>query len=325
MSYLEIYNEKPHRLLAQEKLMMGSPEGERLSFLKAVSQSCREIQIGDLRKVDRITGIRPASFIKHNDRRLVEIGKQKGNLEKTSLQPPRLPSSPRFRCRIKKKHRLTAMAVNTNTTQPALSPCTVPAVLEEELQDRERSVNLQQGEESSPTPVTLQPEHVLAQEDLMVVNETADKSNGVYPGSMDSPLLSSRSSPPRQQHPKSHPYPNGRIRGGSRSGSLASMVASPRPSLSRQPSTATEGMGDGSKAHDYLILAMLSCFCPMWPINIVALAYSVMSRNSLQQGNVDGARRLGRVAKVLSIFSLVGGIIIIITLLVFNWGLILKS
>lgn len=44
------------------------------------------------------------------------------------------------------------------------------------------------------------------------------------------------------------------------------------------------------------------------------------SRNSLQQGNVDGARRLGRNAKILSIVSLVGGIIIIIVTVVINWG-----
>ncbi|XP_064171389.1 proline-rich transmembrane protein 2 [Anguilla rostrata] len=228
------------------------------------------------------------------------------------------------------------MAVNTNTAQPPLSPSAVPAVLEEEL--RAQSASLEPGpapvtlqpvrEEQSPAPGTPSQEHVQAQEDLMImVNEEANKSNGVYPGPADSPPPSSRSSPPRQQQqqPKSYAYPNGRIRGSSRSGSLASMMASPRPSLSRQPSTITEGLGDGSKAHDYLFLAILSCFCPMWPFNIVALAYSVMSRNSLQLGNVDGARRLGRVAKVLSIFSLVGGVIIIITLLVVNWGLILKS
>ncbi|PNI13497.1 PRRT2 isoform 8, partial [Pan troglodytes] len=32
------------------------------------------------------------------------------------------------------------------------------------------------------------------------------------------------------------------------------------------------------------------------------------SRNSLQQGDVDGAQRLGRVAKLLSIVALVGGV-----------------
>uniref|UniRef100_A0A3B4G241 Uncharacterized protein n=1 Tax=Pundamilia nyererei TaxID=303518 RepID=A0A3B4G241_9CICH len=58
----------------------------------------------------------------------------------------------------------------------------------------------------------------------------------------------------------------------------------------------------------------------MWPINIVALTFSVMSRNSLQQGNVDGARRLGRNAMVLSVVSILGGIAIIAAAIVLNWG-----
>uniref|UniRef100_A0A7N6B7V5 Proline-rich transmembrane protein 2 n=1 Tax=Anabas testudineus TaxID=64144 RepID=A0A7N6B7V5_ANATE len=92
-------------------------------------------------------------------------------------------------------------------------------------------------------------------------------------------------------------------------------AGSPRPSLTRQPSAITEAAVDGSKPRDYLILAILSCFCPLWPINIVALTFSVMSRNSLQQGNVDGARRLGRNAMVLSVVSILGGIAIITALI----------
>ncbi|CAF95632.1 unnamed protein product, partial [Tetraodon nigroviridis] len=95
---------------------------------------------------------------------------------------------------------------------------------------------------------------------------------------------------------------------------------SPRPSLSRHPSTTTEAPLDGSKPRDYLILAVLSCFCPLWPINIVALTFSVMSRNSLQQGNVDGARRLGRNAMILSIVSILGGIAAIAATIALNWG-----
>ncbi|KAG9350006.1 hypothetical protein JZ751_026359, partial [Albula glossodonta] len=121
-------------------------------------------------------------------------------------------------------------------------------------------------------------------------------------------------------HGKSNSHShNGRARVGSRSGSLGHVTASPRPSLSRHPSIATSSTGDRSKPRDYLILAILACFCPAWPINIVGFAYSVMSRNSLQQGNVDGARRLGRVAKLLSVVSLVGGVLIIAACII-NWG-----
>uniref|UniRef100_A0A3P8VWB1 Proline-rich transmembrane protein 2 n=1 Tax=Cynoglossus semilaevis TaxID=244447 RepID=A0A3P8VWB1_CYNSE len=105
----------------------------------------------------------------------------------------------------------------------------------------------------------------------------------------------------------------------SRSGSL--VAGSPRPSLSRQHSTVMETVAaDGSKPRDYLLLAILSCFCPLWPINIVALTFSVMSRNSLQQGNVDGARRLGRNAMILSVVSILGGIAIIAAAIALNWG-----
>uniref|UniRef100_A0A3Q2Q2S1 Proline-rich transmembrane protein 2 n=1 Tax=Fundulus heteroclitus TaxID=8078 RepID=A0A3Q2Q2S1_FUNHE len=111
---------------------------------------------------------------------------------------------------------------------------------------------------------------------------------------------------------------NGRPGLGSRSGSLA--AGSPRPSLTRQPSAITEVTANGSKPRDYLMLAILSCFCPLVPVNIVALTFSLMSRNSLQQGNVDGARRLGRNALVLSVVSILGGIAIIAAAIAFNWG-----
>uniref|UniRef100_H0Y1P0 Proline rich transmembrane protein 2 n=1 Tax=Otolemur garnettii TaxID=30611 RepID=H0Y1P0_OTOGA len=100
---------------------------------------------------------------------------------------------------------------------------------------------------------------------------------------------------------------------------------SPRGSLSRHPSSQLAGPGveggeSTQKPRDYIILAILSCFCPMWPVNIVGFAYAVMSRNSLQQGDVDGAQRLGRVAKLLSIVALVGGVLIIIASCVINLG-----
>lgn len=97
--------------------------------------------------------------------------------------------------------------------------------------------------------------------------------NGVCPGPIKrSPTASS---PPRQQHAKpNHAHANGRARLSSRSGSV-SYAGSPRPSLSRQPSAATD-VGDGSKPNDYLIWAILACLCPVWPINIVGLTFSVM-------------------------------------------------
>uniref|UniRef100_A0A670JBC1 Proline rich transmembrane protein 2 n=1 Tax=Podarcis muralis TaxID=64176 RepID=A0A670JBC1_PODMU len=97
--------------------------------------------------------------------------------------------------------------------------------------------------------------------------------------------------------------------------------APPEQDLSRQASATGSAAGEaGEKPRDYIFIAALSCFCPIWPINIVAFVYSVMSRNSFQQGDIDGARRLGRVAKLLSIVALVGGVLIIVASCAINFG-----
>ncbi|MCJ8739228.1 hypothetical protein PDJAM_G00044750 [Pangasius djambal] len=175
--------------------------------------------------------------------------------------------------------------------------------------------------ESTPAPECSVQLNGVAKDHLSIIDEKMETSNGVCPNAVDaSPPTSSRSSPPRHHHAKAgHAHANGHARLGSRSGSM-SHAGSPRPSLSRQPSALTESAEDGTKPNDYLILAILACFCPLWPINIVSLTFSVMSRYSLQQGNIDGARRLGRNAKVLSIIFLVGGVVIITAAIVFNWG-----
>ncbi|XP_050965926.1 transmembrane protein 233-like [Labeo rohita] len=40
---------------------------------------------------------------------------------------------------------------------------------------------------------------------------------------------------------------------------------------------------------NYLLLTILTCFCPAYPVNILALVFSVMSRNSYDQGDYDGS------------------------------------
>uniref|UniRef100_A0A8C9V413 Trafficking regulator of GLUT4 (SLC2A4) 1/pseudo n=1 Tax=Scleropages formosus TaxID=113540 RepID=A0A8C9V413_SCLFO len=95
-------------------------------------------------------------------------------------------------------------------------------------------------------------------------------------------------------------------------GPLGGAPSSPsRLSLSRTSSTGNTAQ-EQPKPPDYLILAIFSCFCPVWPINIVGLVYSIMSRNSMQQGDVDGAKRLGRLSRLLSIVSIVLGLVILI-------------
>ncbi|XP_061765434.1 trafficking regulator of GLUT4 1-like [Nerophis ophidion] len=148
---------------------------------------------------------------------------------------------------------------------------------------------------------------------VIVINEKLKSSNGVHASnSTSSPVISS---PPRRQHSISYPH-HAKTRKGSRASSIGYTAFSPRPSLSRHSSIATNPPLDRTKVKDYLLLSVLACFCPVWPINIVGFVYSIMSKNSLEQGNLDGAVRLGRVAKMLSVVSLVGGTIIIIACIV---------
>ncbi|NXT24646.1 TUSC5 protein, partial [Syrrhaptes paradoxus] len=98
-------------------------------------------------------------------------------------------------------------------------------------------------------------------------------------------------------------------------GHLEAAPLSPsRLSLARRASsTATSTAApEQGRPRDYLVLAIFSCFCPVWPINVVGLVFSIMSRNSGQQGDLDGARRLGRMARLLSIVSMILGTIIIV-------------
>ncbi|XP_029964464.1 trafficking regulator of GLUT4 1 [Salarias fasciatus] len=102
------------------------------------------------------------------------------------------------------------------------------------------------------------------------------------------------------------------VRSGSAGQLAAAAPLSPsKASLSRS-STGNATVQESPKPRDYLILVIFSCFCPVWPVSIVALVYSIMSRNSLQAGDIDGARRLGRLARLLSIVSIVLGVVIIV-------------
>ncbi|XP_006891143.1 PREDICTED: tumor suppressor candidate 5 homolog [Elephantulus edwardii] len=92
-----------------------------------------------------------------------------------------------------------------------------------------------------------------------------------------------------------------------------------RASSRRASSIATASYTqDREVPKDYLILAIASCFCPVWPLNLIPLIFSIMSRGSVQQGDLDGARRLGRLARLLSITFIFLGIVIIIVAVTVN-------
>ncbi|KAM8729405.1 proline-rich transmembrane protein 2 [Acanthopagrus schlegelii] len=177
-----------------------------------------------------------------------------------------------------------------------------------------RAEQITQSSSSSPAG-TRPPRSKSKGELVIVINEKLKNSNGIHsaPAESTSPVISS---PPRRQHSISYPHHHGKTRKGSRASSIGYTAFSPRPSLSRHSSIATNPPLDRTKVKDYLLLSVLACFCPVWPINIVGFVYSIMSKNSLEQGNLDGAVRLGRVAKMLSMVSLVGGTVIIIACIV---------
>uniref|UniRef100_A0A8C0J9T7 Transmembrane protein 233 n=1 Tax=Chelonoidis abingdonii TaxID=106734 RepID=A0A8C0J9T7_CHEAB len=62
---------------------------------------------------------------------------------------------------------------------------------------------------------------------------------------------------------------------------------------------------------NYLVLSIFSCFCPAYPINIVAFVFSIMALNSYTRGDIEGSRRLGRNALWVAVASIVIGLLII--------------
>ncbi|XP_026099025.1 tumor suppressor candidate 5 homolog [Carassius auratus] len=65
----------------------------------------------------------------------------------------------------------------------------------------------------------------------------------------------------------------------------------------------------------FMWVAVLSCFCPAVPINLFALYFAHVSRSMIQVKDYEGARRVGRLALLLSIVSIVVGLAIILYLL----------
>ncbi|XP_034497710.1 trafficking regulator of GLUT4 1 isoform X2 [Ailuropoda melanoleuca] len=102
----------------------------------------------------------------------------------------------------------------------------------------------------------------------------------------------------------------------------ATLPWSASPASSRRASSIATASSaqDQEVPKDYLILAIASCFCPVWPLNLIPLIFSIMSRSSVQQGDLDGARRLGRLARLLSVTFIIMGTIIIIVAVTVNFA-----
>uniref|UniRef100_A0A3P9L5U3 Trafficking regulator of GLUT4 (SLC2A4) 1b n=1 Tax=Oryzias latipes TaxID=8090 RepID=A0A3P9L5U3_ORYLA len=96
-----------------------------------------------------------------------------------------------------------------------------------------------------------------------------------------------------------------------RSGSFGHLSTPPRSS-SRISLGQLSAVPPGPQPPSYLWLAVLSCFCPAVPLNICALWYSNVSKSVLQTGDVEGARKYGRLSMLLSILAILLGVAVII-------------
>ncbi|XP_029304483.1 trafficking regulator of GLUT4 1-like [Cottoperca gobio] len=99
-----------------------------------------------------------------------------------------------------------------------------------------------------------------------------------------------------------------------KSGSIGQLATPPRSlsrlSLGQLPSPVPPGSAPPS----YLWLAVLSCLCPAWPLNIYALWYAHVSRSVLHTGDIEGAKKYGRLSMLLSFLSILLGVAVIIFL-----------
>ncbi|KAJ8395648.1 hypothetical protein AAFF_G00031290 [Aldrovandia affinis] len=75
--------------------------------------------------------------------------------------------------------------------------------------------------------------------------------------------------------------------------------------------TTVWGASPTTPLRSYLFLTILTCFCPAYPVNIVALVFSVLSRNSYYEGDYEGSMRLGRKALHVAIASIIIGLLCI--------------
>ncbi|KAI1232967.1 transmembrane protein 233, partial [Lamprotornis superbus] len=85
--------------------------------------------------------------------------------------------------------------------------------------------------------------------------------------------------------------------------------------LDNSPETNIEDeLPDGPpqpRPKSYLLLSILACFCPAYPVNIVAFVFAVMALNSYNQGDIEGSKRLGRNALWVAVASIIIGLVII--------------
>ncbi|XP_017276751.1 trafficking regulator of GLUT4 1-like [Kryptolebias marmoratus] len=99
-----------------------------------------------------------------------------------------------------------------------------------------------------------------------------------------------------------------------KSGSVGHLSAPPRSASRISLGQLSSPVPPGPAPSIYLWLAVLSCFCPAVPFNICALWYAHVSRSVLHTGDIDGARKYGRLSMLLSTVAILLGVALIIFL-----------
>uniref|UniRef100_A0A3Q2Q235 Trafficking regulator of GLUT4 (SLC2A4) 1b n=1 Tax=Fundulus heteroclitus TaxID=8078 RepID=A0A3Q2Q235_FUNHE len=97
-----------------------------------------------------------------------------------------------------------------------------------------------------------------------------------------------------------------------KSGSVGHLTAPPRSASRLSLGQLSSPVPRGSEPPSYLWLAVLACFCPAVPFNICALWYANVSRSVLHTGDIEGARKYGRLSMLFSALALVLGVAVII-------------
>eukprot|EP00118_Oscarella_pearsei_P028730 m.2794 g.2794 ORF g.2794 m.2794 type:complete len:181 (+) comp8905_c0_seq1:89-631(+) len=64
----------------------------------------------------------------------------------------------------------------------------------------------------------------------------------------------------------------------------------------------------------HMWISIVTTICCLWPVGIIAIIFSSVSRSHFHAGDADGGRTFGRVALGINIFNILGGITVIILL-----------
>ncbi|XP_035522736.1 trafficking regulator of GLUT4 1-like [Morone saxatilis] len=97
-----------------------------------------------------------------------------------------------------------------------------------------------------------------------------------------------------------------------KSGSIGQLATPPKSASRLSLGPLPSPVPPGSAPPNYLWLAVLSCFCPAVPLNMCALWYAYVSRSVLHTGDIEGARKYGRLSMLLSCLAILLGVAVII-------------